>query len=135
MLPGRLLVAVKPSDRRAPAQSCRHGGGASEFLPRHNCEPVAIGPGVQTAASALGLANSRIGVVAGLSGGEERARCAFVPGDQDLPPTVRLSFWQLFSAARNAGEFGLIPLEGLIFMPCEVGSGKFGTPCARMHRE
>ena len=77
--------------------------------------------------------SSRIGVVAASATAEEQARRAFVLRDQDPPPRFRLSCWQLFCAPRNAGELRSIPLEGLILRPCEVGSGKFGTPCARMH--
>jgi hypothetical protein len=75
----------------------------------------------------------RIGVVAASAAAEEQARRAFAVRDQNPPPRVKLSFWQLFCAARNAGALRSIPLEGLILRPCEVGSGKFGTPCARMH--
>jgi hypothetical protein len=43
---------------------------------------------------------------------------------------------QRFSAAKNAGAWGLIPSEGLnpslILPSLELGSGKLGTPCARM---
>jgi hypothetical protein len=74
-----------------------------------------------------------MGVVAVSAAAEEQARRAFVIRDQDPPSRVTLSFWQLFCAARNAGEARSIPLEGLILRPCEVGSRKFGTPCARMH--
>ena len=39
-----------------------------------------------------------------------------------------------FSAAWNPGEAGLIPLDGPNWPPLPLGSGKSGTPCARMHR-
>src|SRR5579862_4376730 len=40
-------------------------------------------------------------------------------------------------AAWNAGDAGLTPEPAWIWMPPppEPGSGKFGTPCARMHSE
>ena len=81
----------------------------------------------------MGVASSRIGVIAISAAVEGEARRAFAQRDQDPPPSVRLSRWQRFCPARNAGELGLIPLEGLNVRPFEVGSGKFGTPCARMH--
>ena len=37
------------------------------------------------------------------------------------------------SAAWNCGELGSIPLEGPIWAPWPLGSGKSGTPWARMH--
>ena len=45
-----------------------------------------------------------------------------------------------FCAAWNAGERGLIPLEDPMSIPTppfapNVGSGKLGTPCERMHWE
>jgi hypothetical protein len=44
------------------------------------------------------------------------------------------SFEHLLCADRNAGEFGLIPeLRVNWTPPPEPGSGKFGTPWARMH--
>src|SRR5579862_4568535 len=46
------------------------------------------------------------------------------------------SFWQACRAATNAGDFGLIPLDGVTRTnPCLSGSGKFGTPCARTQAE
>ena len=39
-------------------------------------------------------------------------------------------------AALNAGENGLIPeLDEIWMPPPPLGSGKFGTPCVRMHFE
>lgn len=46
------------------------------------------------------------------------------------------SFWHCDWAALNAGENGLMPeLELMLIPPPEPGSGKFGTPCDRMHWE
>ena len=47
---------------------------------------------------------------------------------------------QAACACLNAGEFGSIPLPDWNWIPpawepWNVGSGKFGRPCARMHRE
>jgi hypothetical protein len=53
--------------------------------------------------------------------------------DAALGPPPGSSFWHAFCAAWNAGEKGLMPEPWLIWiLPFALGSGKFGTPCARM---
>ncbi len=42
--------------------------------------------------------------------------------------------WQAFSALRNWGELGArIPVGLMVIIPCALGSGKSGSPWARMH--
>lgn len=46
--------------------------------------------------------------------------------------------WHALSAFWNAAPLGSSPLPGppcIWIAPCEFGSGKFGTPCERMHCE
>jgi hypothetical protein len=50
-------------------------------------------------------------------------------------PLSGISLRQACCADWNAGENGLIPESGPIWMVPPFGSGKFGTPCERMHSE
>src|SRR5262245_19486428 len=64
-------------------------------------------------------------------------RCAFATcaglGDCALPPPI--SCWQACWAAWNLAELVSMPAPGLISnAPWLFGSGKFATPCERMHR-
>jgi signal transduction histidine kinase len=53
--------------------------------------------------------------------------------DPDWPSGGCASFAQACWAALSAGDCGLMSL-GMASPACAVGSGKLGTPCARMHR-
>ena len=44
-----------------------------------------------------------------------------------------MSFWHFACAALNAGDEGLIPARLRTALPPGFGSGKLGTPLARMH--
>src|SRR5271155_1675695 len=57
--------------------------------------------------------------------------CACWAGLGALPPPVY--FWHFCDADWNCGEVGLMPLPWIT--PCPLGSGKFGTPFARMQAE
>jgi hypothetical protein len=59
--------------------------------------------------------------------------CVFVPGPGNPPPGR--SFWHFARAARTEGDEGSNPLPvWKRKLPLEFGSGKSGTPFARMHR-
>ena len=58
--------------------------------------------------------------------------CGFGGPDGRPPPCSRC--WQDFCAAWNAGAAGLMPEPGANEIPPPaLGSGKFDTPCERMH--
>lgn len=60
--------------------------------------------------------------------------CGF--GGPEPGPPPGSSFEHAVCADWNAGEAGLIPELGVIWMPPpEPGSGKSDTPCERMHLE
>jgi hypothetical protein len=64
------------------------------------------------------------------------ACCIFARCCGDCWPPFGSTFWQACCAARNFGELGSIPEPGPIEIPPPLlGSGKFGTPCERMHAE
>src|SRR5580692_6380471 len=55
------------------------------------------------------------------------------PLAEPLPKPV--SFWQVRWALWKAADCGLMPLELPVMAPLLDGSGKLGTPWARMHLE
>ena len=103
---------------------------------------IEVTPG---AAADLSCAPPPVNVGSGKSGtpcermqAENASRCCCILANccgLGCPP-FGSTFWQACCAARNFGEFGSIPDPGPIEMPPPLlGSGKFGTPCERMHAE
>ena len=59
--------------------------------------------------------------------------CAEGAGPEPGGPLPGMSFWHFAVAARNAGAAGLFPTGTRTTPLSGVGSGKVGTPLARMH--
>lgn len=77
---------------------------------------------------------SNWGVLPGWTHGKLGAEGKFVqPLAEPLPKPV--SFWQVRWAFWKAADCGLMPLELPVMAPLLDGSGKLGTPWARMHLE
>jgi hypothetical protein len=60
-------------------------------------------------------------------------RLLFCPEGDPTPPPM--SDWHAFDAFWNTGELVLIPVPFIVNCPSLLGSGKFGTPCERIHSE